>query len=89
MAVPDALLELVERFDRNRDVYRSGQYNEAQASSELIDPIFKLLGWDMANGGYDVRNKKQGSINRHVRALRCRAAQEPYDRAPANLSAGT
>lgn len=30
MTAPDEVLGLVERFDRNRDAYRSGQYNEIQ-----------------------------------------------------------
>ena len=34
MAAPDALLELVERFGRNLDSYRSGHYNETQVRLE-------------------------------------------------------
>lgn len=41
--------ELVERFRRNEDVYRSSQYNETQLRRELIDPLFAALGWDVAN----------------------------------------
>jgi hypothetical protein len=37
MSVPGELHALVERFDRDRDAYRSGRYNEA------------LLGWDVEN----------------------------------------
>jgi hypothetical protein len=40
---------LVERFDRNRDAYRSGQYNETQLRREFLDPLFKALGWDIDN----------------------------------------
>lgn len=49
IAVPQDILYLVERFDRNIESYRSGQYNEAQARKEFIDPLFKCLGWDMDN----------------------------------------
>lgn len=31
--------ELVERFERNTDTYRSQGYNEAQARREFIDPF--------------------------------------------------
>ena len=45
--------KLVERFDENRESYRSSEYNEAQVRLELINPFFKALGWDMYNeAGY-------------------------------------
>ena len=37
-SVPQTVLDLVERFERNLDAYRSGQYNEAQVRIEFIDP---------------------------------------------------
>ncbi|MFI5166433.1 MAG: Eco57I restriction-modification methylase domain-containing protein [Thermoanaerobaculales bacterium] len=49
MAPPDALMELIERFDRGRDTYTSHAYNETQARVEFIDPFFELLGWDIQN----------------------------------------
>ncbi len=49
MAAPQAIVELVERFDRNVESYRSGQYNETQLRREFIDPFFKILGWDVDN----------------------------------------
>jgi hypothetical protein len=36
MPAPASLNDLVERFDRNRAAYRSGQYNEAQTRRELV-----------------------------------------------------
>jgi len=47
--VPQVVYELVERFERNREAYRSGQYNEEQVRREFIDPFFKALGWDVDN----------------------------------------
>src|SRR5216683_871167 len=53
MGVPAEILELVERFERNRDAYRSGHYNETQVRREFLDPFFKALGWDIDNAqGY-------------------------------------
>ena len=46
---PPEVLTLVERFDRNRDAYKSGQYNETQLRQEFLDPFFEALGWDMNN----------------------------------------
>jgi len=49
MTAPKDIKGLIERFQENRDVYCSTQYNEAQARIEFIDPFFKALGWDMTN----------------------------------------
>lgn len=49
MAVPREIHRLVERFDENRDAYRSGEYNEAQARVDFINPLFAELGWDIEN----------------------------------------
>ena len=48
-AVPRLILDLVERFDRNRDSYKSPNYNETQLRREFLDPFFKALGWDIDN----------------------------------------
>ncbi len=51
--IPKAILELVERFERNREAYKSGNYNETQVRREFLDPFFKALGWDIDNNaGY-------------------------------------
>jgi len=49
MPIPQEVSELVKRFERNRESYRSSEYNEAQVRLELINPFFKALGWDMYN----------------------------------------
>jgi len=49
MAVPQEIIELVERFAHNRDLYRRANYNEAQVRQEFIDPFFAALGWDVGN----------------------------------------
>ena len=49
MSAPQTIVELVERFDRYHEVYRSGRYNETQAGREFIDPLFELFGWDINN----------------------------------------
>src|SRR3989339_1889292 len=41
--------DIVERFSRNIDVYKSGSYNEAQVRREFIEPFFEVLGWDVYN----------------------------------------
>ena len=49
MTTPAEVVELTERFERNREAYRSGRYNETQLRREFIDPFFETLGWDVDN----------------------------------------
>ena len=46
---PDNILELVERFENNRESYKRPAYNETQVRREFLDPLFKALGWDIDN----------------------------------------
>jgi len=51
--IPGRIAELVENFDRNKDFFTSGRYNETQVRREFIDPFFEALGWDVTNtSGY-------------------------------------
>jgi predicted type IV restriction endonuclease len=49
MAAPQIILELIERFERNEDAYKSGAYNETKVRREFIDPLFEALSWDVDN----------------------------------------
>jgi len=49
MTPPLLINDLCDRYERNRDSYKSDNYKEANARKEFIDPLFELLGWDMDN----------------------------------------
>jgi type I restriction-modification system DNA methylase subunit len=51
MAVPSKVIELVERFGRDLDLYKRADYKEARVRVEFIDPFFEALGWDVRNVG--------------------------------------
>ena len=44
MTVPPTVLDLVDRFDRNREAYHAGQFNETQVTTaHAPDLAFSLL----------------------------------------------
>ncbi|MEQ8213286.1 MAG: restriction endonuclease subunit R, partial [Smithellaceae bacterium] len=49
MPAPPVILDLIARFDRDIDAYKSGFYNETQVRREFIDPFFEAMGWDVNN----------------------------------------
>ena len=49
MQAPPKIQELVENFDRQIEIYKSGRYNEHQVRIDYVNPLFKALGWDINN----------------------------------------
>lgn len=37
---PAKIIELMEKFERDQDIYRSSQYNETELRTEFINPFF-------------------------------------------------
>jgi hypothetical protein len=49
MTLTPVVLDLIERFDRNRESYLAGGITETQLRREFIDPFFSAQGWDIEN----------------------------------------
>jgi len=49
MPIPESIVDLIERFECNREDYRSPTYNETRLRREFLDPFFTALGWDVDN----------------------------------------
>jgi len=62
-------MDLVERFDRNVESYRSGQYNETQLRREFIDPFFKALVDANYTGRVSIDAQLQDAPTEFPRAL--------------------
>jgi predicted type IV restriction endonuclease len=53
MPAPAEPLDLVARFREQHADYKRGAYNETQLRRDFLDPLFRLLGWDVDNrAGY-------------------------------------
>ena len=77
METPQVVLDLVDRFECNRDVYCSNQYNETQTRHEFIDPFFMTLGWDVNNEkGYAEAYKGLSAKTDHEKSLIQRQIKE-------------
>ena len=48
-SAPQQIIDLVERFEKNLESYKSPAYNEEQLRSEFLEPFFEALGWDIYN----------------------------------------
>lgn len=70
--VPDKLKELVEKFRLNEEYYKSQSFLETQVRVEFINPLLRLLGWDVDNeAGHaqqykDVIHELHSGDGRHI-----------------------
>jgi len=46
---PKSVLDLIERFEHNRNDYEGAKYNETSLAHEFMDDFFRALGWDVGN----------------------------------------
>lgn len=50
---------LVQKYDQNRNYYRTSRFNETMLRSEFLDPFFELLGWDIKNAAGKSTNERE------------------------------
>jgi len=62
MSAPESIKQLVERFEANREAYRSSRYNETQTRREFIDPFFKIQHIPSSNSlNQLLRSRRKGA----------------------------
>jgi predicted type IV restriction endonuclease len=49
MPAPKEVLDLIERFQHNRETYENPHFNETETRIRFLNPLFKALGWDVDN----------------------------------------
>jgi hypothetical protein len=72
MTAPKEIKTLVERFERNREAYRSSAYNETQLRQEFIDPLVHkkaLIQGKIGGKPYLLRKSKGLTLNKRTLRL--------------------
>jgi len=59
--LPDELVQLIDRFKEHQEQYKGVSYDEANTRTDFIDPLFALLGWDVANQDTCVCTRREKS----------------------------
>jgi type I restriction-modification system DNA methylase subunit len=47
--IKDRIHSLVAKYDAHREFYLTSRFNETEARSQFLDPLFEILGWDIKN----------------------------------------
>ena len=60
--------QLVQKYEQERDYYRSSRFNETQVRNEFLDPLFEILGWDIRNISGKNTNEREVLLEESLKA---------------------
>lgn len=58
---------LISRFESEKARFSTSTYNEAQLRTDFLDPLFKLLGWDITNEQGKATNEREVLVEEGLR----------------------
>ena len=68
---------LVEKYELNRDFYRTSKFNETQVRNEFLDPLFETLGWDIRNISGKKTNEREVLLEESLKADAATHSKKP------------
>lgn len=60
--------DLISRFESEKARFTTSSYNEAQLRTDFLDPLFKLLGWDITNEQGKPTNEREVLVEEGLRS---------------------
>ena len=68
---------LVERYEANRDYFRTSKFNETEVRSQFLDPLFEILGWDIRNTLGKLTNEREVLLEESLKANASSHSKKP------------
>ena len=68
---------LVEKYESNRDFYKTAKFNETQVRNEFLDPLFETLGWDIRNTSSRKTNEREVLLEESLKAAAATYSKKP------------
>lgn len=69
--------KLVQKYEQDRDYYRSSKFNETQVRNEFLDPLFEILGWDIRNSSGKSTNEREVLLEESLKANASTHSKKP------------
>lgn len=69
--------ELVEKYENDRQHYRSPGYNETQLRNDFLNPLFELLGWDIKNQKRKPTNEREVILEESLKVKDSGSTKKP------------
>lgn len=68
---------LVDKYEQNRDYYRTPNFNETEVRSQFLDPLFEILGWDIRNSSGKKTNEREVLLEESLKADAASHSKKP------------
>ncbi len=75
--IKNTIHSLVEKYETNRDFYRTVKFNETQVRNEFLDPLFEALGWDIRNTSGKKTNEREVLLEESLKANASTYSKKP------------
>lgn len=75
--IKNTIHALVEKYESNRDFYRTPKFNETQVRNEFLDPLFEILGWDIRNTSGKKTNEREVLLEESLKANAATHSKKP------------
>jgi hypothetical protein len=72
-----SIIDLVKKYEGNRDHYISATYNEMQLRSDFLDPFFELMGWDIKNNNCKSTNEREVLLEESLKQDASSSSKKP------------
>ena len=66
--IKNKIHQLVQKYEHERDYYRTSRFNETQVRNEFLDPLFEILGWDIRNISGKNTNEREVLLEESLKA---------------------
>lgn len=77
LKIKKTIQTLVEKYNSNRDFYRTSNFNETQVRNEFLDPLFEALGWDIRNMSGKKTNEREVLLEESLKANAATHSKKP------------
>ena len=75
--IKNTIHALVEKYESNRNFYRTLNFNETQVRNEFLDPLFEVLGWDIRNMSGKKTNEREVLLEESLKADAATHSKKP------------
>lgn len=69
--------DIVEKYEANKNFYRTSKFNETQVRNEFLDPLFEAFGWDIRNTAGKSTNEREVLLEEPLKANAASHTKKP------------
>lgn len=66
-SIKQQIHDLVQKYELNREFYRTSKFNETEVRNQFLDPLFEILGWDIRNASGKNTNEREVLLEESIK----------------------